>query len=274
MPTDIRETSGLVATVCTTGFVQPEYSINFSNLRSYNDRNDLHKVEYRIFDAKLVEEGRDQVCLHALRNDYDWVLQIDADAAPFPADSLERMLRTAFARRPSLDVLGAYCQLKSRPFLATIDTGTGRWEPEPPNQGVLPVIRTGGHFLLIKTRILTQFGPPWFRTRKSVPPLKALKEVDNFARITLDGRNPLRDSSAWKTLEAEAQKGDTGEGSHIGEDSGFSDRVKSVGGHIAVDTGLVVGHVTKRVILPEDLKRELLEDKRRKYEYVGVRGYD
>lgn len=269
----IADLAGLVTSIVTSGHVQEEFSIQFSNLRDYNTRNGLTSVEYRQQPAKLVEAGRDAVCRHALENDYEWILMIDADAAPFPRDSLERMLTTAFVKQPRIDVLGAWCQLKQRPWLPVVDTGTGRWEPQAPGEGVKEVIRTGGHFLLLKTRILRRFGPPWFRTRQTVPPLKALKEIDNFARIRLDGENPLRRTSAWKTLEAEAAKGGSGEPSNIGEDSGFSDRVKSVGGTIAVDTDLVVGHVTKRTIGPKDLKEELEKDQERKFAHVGVRGY-
>ncbi|NIV29482.1 MAG: hypothetical protein GWN58_08215, partial [Anaerolineae bacterium] len=117
------------------------------------------------------EHGRDEACNHALQNNYDWILQIDADAAPIPPGSLERILNVAYVQQPDADVVGAYCQLKHPPFLPTIDTGTGTWEQIFPGEGVLEVMRTGGHFLLTKVPSLRRFGPPWFRTRLGMRPI-------------------------------------------------------------------------------------------------------
>ena len=41
---------------------------------------------------------------------------------------------------------------------------------------------------------------------------------------------------------------------HVGEDSGFCDRVKAAGGAIAVDTSVVAGHVVTRYLTPQDLR--------------------
>ncbi len=252
---DIRQLPGLIATVCTTGSVLPEYASALSDLRSWNDRNNYHKVEYLTFNAVFVESGRDAAVHHALMNNYAWILQIDADAAPFPPNALARMLETVFVLNPHLDAIGAYCQLKGDIPIPTIDTGTGTWEEHYPDEGLLPVIRTGGHFLLTKTDAFRKIGPPpWFRTRKPMRPIDALFEVDNFARTQLDGDNPLAHTPAWSGLVASARNRnpepfDVG----VGEDSGFCDRLKAFGGHIAVDTTIVAGHVDRRYIRPSDL---------------------
>lgn len=251
----IRTLPGLVATVCTTGAVMPEYAQALQDMRSYNDRNGFHKVEYITFDAKLVEAGRDQAAMHALQNEYAWLLQIDADAAPFRPDALHRMLTTVFVNLQGIDVLGGYAQLNNPDMpLPTIDTGTGTWEVHFPDEGILPVIRTGGHFLLTKTNVFPRIGPPpWFRTRRAIAPLEAMAEVDSYARCNLNGVNPFWGSPEWRSLYMSARSEQQAE-AHVGEDSGFCDRVTAAGGTIAVDTSIVAGHVVKRVIAPDDLR--------------------
>lgn len=259
---DISQKRGLVATVVISGHINQHFGQSLANMRSWCDRNGFHAIEWRTFDAKLVEAGRDDALRHALNEGYEWVLQVDADAAPFPDTALARMLNTMFVDAPHLDVLGAYCQLKAPPYLCTIDTGTGTWEEHYPGEGLLPVIRTGGHFLMVKTAILKRFGPPWFRTRIAMPPAKAFAEVDNFARTKLDGMNPLVQHPEWMTLLTEAHRLSPHDPGVIGEDSGFCDSIKAIGGQIAVDTDLVAGHVGTKAIKPEDLW-DMMEDLRR-----------
>lgn len=258
---DLRELRGLVATVVLTGSVTPEYAECREELRAFNMKHGFENVEYRTFQAQLVEQGRDNAVQHALNEDYAYLLQIDADAT-FAPDTLLQLLRTAYGAVPHADVVGAYSQLKHEPFLPTIDTGTGTWEPHYPGEGVLEVIRTGGHCLLTKTPILRKLGPPWFRTRKTLRPIDALTEVDNYARVKLDGRNPLRESGAWRTLSDAARSEAGGSSDAIGEDSAFCDAVKAVGGRIYVDTNIVTGHVARRVIQPDDL-RDAMRDRER-----------
>jgi len=257
----LKSLRGCVATVVISGLVDDAYAQAFSDLRSWNDRNGFHAVEYITVSATLVEPGRDSILEHALdpKGDgseapYDFSLQIDADAAPIPPDALARILYSAYVAVPDSDVVGAYCQLKHPPNLPTIDTGTGTWEPIFPGEGLLPVMRTGGHFILVKTGITARFGPPWFKTRRTMRPIDALTEVDNYARIKLDGENPLREVEAWEKLEQAASGEGGGIVSTAGEDSGFCDAVKAVGGTIYVDTNLVIGHVAKKVITPNDLR--------------------
>jgi hypothetical protein len=212
------------------------------------------QCEYRVFPCQLVESGRDAICQHALAESYDYVLMYDGDSV-FPADALLRLLHTAFVTHPDSNVVGAYAQLKGS-FAPTIDLGSGTWEPIFPGSGVLPVIRTGGHFLLVKTPILRRFGPPWFRTRQALKPIKALAEVDNYARCKLDGENPFSEREEWGQLVDLARK-ESGAESSVGEDSGFCDQAKAAGGRIYVNTDVVAGHLETRVIQPSDLKERL-----------------
>jgi len=260
----LKSLRGVIATVCLSGLVDDAYAQAFSDLRSWNDRNSFHNLEYITVSATLVEPGRDSIIEHALdpKGDgseppYDFSLQIDADAAPIPPNALARILHSAYVEVPDSDVIGGYCQLKHPPNLPTIDTGTGTWEPIFPGEGIIPVMRTGGHFILVKTGITARFGPPWFKTRRTMRAIDALTEVDNYARIKLDGENPLRKSPAWEKLEQAAVGEGGGIVSTAGEDSGFCDAVKAIGGTIYVDTNLVIGHVAKKIITPEDLRDNL-----------------
>ena len=271
---DIKELRGLVATVVTSGTVRPQYAQSLAEMRDWNARNGFDQVEYRHFSAPLVEEGRDQVCAHALQEEYDWVLQIDADACWDRPDALAIFLQTAFREAPWVDVLGAYCQLRTPPYLPTIDTGSGTWEPHPPGKGLLPVIRTGAHFILIKTPILARMGAPWFRSRSSIPPAPALLEVDTFTRTNFGGRNPLASTPEWDVVRAAMVQASPSPPSGVGEDSAFCDKVNFFGGKVAVLTDLVVGHVTDRVIQPSDLKSSMRDRHMYMYCCVGVRGYD
>ena len=270
---DASTLKGVVATVVTTGFVEENYAMALSNLRSHNDRAGWHGIEYRHFSAQFVETGRDQVIEHALRENYDWFIQIDADAAPFAPDLVQRFVRVAYNVVPDAVIVGAYCQLKAPPYLPTIDTGTGHWEPWFPHSGIIPVIRTGGHCHFGKTAFFRRYpGPPFYHARRTIRPIDAMKEADNFARTRLHGLNPLTSVPEWETLFTEARalasKGDVG--GAVGEDSGFCDQIKAHGGAIYVDTSIVAGHIAKQIIVPDDLKRELDTQERRRRLACGL----
>lgn len=265
---NLRALKGSVSTV-VLGQVEESFSHALSNMRSWNDRNGFHSVEYVNVPATLVEVGRDAVIEHALRESYDFALQIDADAAPFAPDLLVQMLWTAFIARPDADVVGAYCQLKGS-YAPTIDTGTGTWEIHYPGEGILPVIRTGAHAILVKPAICRRFGPPWFRVRRTMRAIDALAEVDNYARIKHDGRNDLVGTDTWRALVEAARSEAGGAVSSVGEDSGFCDAVKACGGNIYVNTDIWVGHVERRVIVPEMLDEEMEKRENKLRALVGI----
>jgi hypothetical protein len=256
-PQDIRELRGLVATVNLTGLIEAETAEALSHIRSHCDRAGWPAIEYRTFYAVLVEAGRDMVVQHALDHNYDWLIMIDGDAAPIPEQLVPYLVNKIFVEYPFADVIGTYCQLKGPPHAPTIDTGTGTWEQHFPNSGMLEVIRTGAHAFIAKMSAYTRFGPPWYKTRISEVPARAFAEVDNFARCKLDGRNPLSDHPEWTTLMYEAGKADMPIGQPIGEDSAFCDALRAHGGRIFVDTDIVVGHITKKLISPSDLKEHV-----------------
>jgi hypothetical protein len=274
----LRNLRGAVSTVCTTGQVEHAYSRCLANLRSFHDRNGFHTVEYKDDDARLVEAGRDAIVEHMLRERYDYVVMIDADAT-FQHDAVVKLLHTAFIVVPQSDMVGAYVQLKGS-HLSAADTGTGRWEAHFPGEGVIPVIRTGGHFFLCKRSAFekTGFKGPWFRTRRVPPAIQAFAEVDGFARQHFSGRNPLTEHEAWEEMIDKARpRMEPGNPnpvgmstSGVGEDSAFCDLLKSKGGQIFVDTNVVTGHIAKYIIGPEKLKEEVNRMDRRYRLSCGV----
>jgi hypothetical protein len=256
-PVDLAALKGIVATVVTTGHVESRFAWDLANVRSWCDRNGYHNIEWREFPAVLVEPGRDRVLMHAIKEEYDWLIQIDADACSLPHELVPLLLDTAYNVVPDSAMVGAYCQLKNPPYMPTIDTGTGTWEEHYPGSGVLPVIRTGGHCFVLKTEALRGWEPPWFKTRPVPPPAQSLFEVDNLARCWNDGKNPL-DGDAWNKLVEKAQEAaPKGPQHHVGEDSGFCDGLTARGGKIYVNTDIVAGHLTKKELRPIDLKREI-----------------
>lgn len=266
---NIKDLKGVAASVVLTGTVTEEFSQCWTEMRAYCVENNFRNIEWVFQQAPFVEFGRDQVCAHALNEKYDYVLMADADAT-FRPDALHALLHTAFVDQPDADVVGAYAQLRHKPHLPVIDTGTGTWEPHFPGEGVLKCIRTGGHFLLIKTTALRKFGPPWFATRQTMRPVDALREVDNFARINKDGKNPFADSPSWKELMDKAQEEKGGVSSQVGEDSGFCDALAAVGGNLYVNTNVVTGHVSKFTINSSHLRDEIKKRDRLAPLSVGV----
>ena len=260
---DIKGLPGLVATVNLTGTIEAACAEALSHVRSFCDRNDWHAVEYKTFYAVLVEAGRDAVVQWALDNDYSWLIMIDGDAAPIPAQLVPYLVNKIFVEFPQADVIGAYCQLKGPPHAPTIDTGTGTWEVHYPNSGTMEVIRTGAHAFIAKTSAYKRFGPPWYKTRIGETPAKAFAEVDNFARCKLDGRNPLTKHPEWTTLMSEAIQAAGGLPMPVGEDSAFCDALRAHGGRIYVDTDIVVGHIDRRIIKPSDLRDAINERQKR-----------
>ncbi len=262
----------LVATTITSGFVDEDYYNFHRELARWNDKYLTNvNVEYKDFRGPFVESVRDTAAEHTLKQGYNGLLFIDADMTGFPPNALATLLEDAFTKIPFADAVGAYCNLKSPPFLPTIDTGTGTWEPHYPGSGVLEVIRTGGAFLFIRAEALRRFGPPWFRSKISNKPLDALVNVDNFSRCKMSGRNKFFDTPDWQSLLMVAREAGPGEAG-IGEDSGFCDRIKAAGGRIFVDTDVVVGHAGKEIITWQKLKESMDRQEKNRRLAVGVQG--
>ena len=170
------------------------------------------------------------------------------------------MLKTAFADCKWADIVGAYCQLRGKPYLPTIDTGTGTWESWIAGQGPLEVIRTGAACVLIKRQVFEKLEYPWYGIRPTPRPLDMFAEVDNFARVKFDGRNPFTRLPEWEQLltcaRQDAQSKPPGKSVQqyqtVGEDSSLCDKAKAAGFRIVVDTNAVCGHIDRKIIQPQD----------------------
>ena len=267
----VADLKGYVVALSLTGSVTPQFSRCFMEMRSYMELNGMRNIEYDPGKYGLhVEAARDDVAAHALKQNYDWILQVDADAT-FPPDTLHRLLEHAFIHHPDAGVVGAYCQLKPEPHVPTIDTGTGTWEEHYPGEGVIPVIRTGAHCFLTKTWVFKKIGPaPWFRTRIAQRPIQAFREVDNFARCRLSGVNPLTDSPEWATLMEMARVASVAPESMVGEDSAFFDRCRAHNVSVLIDTDLMTGHVANHVIQPGMFRDKVRESRRLQRLALGV----
>ena len=270
MTKSIADLPGCVMSISLTGQVTYQFMRCFMEMRSYNEtRVNLRKVEYDIRPGVLVESARDDIVAHALKEKYEWVLQIDADAT-FPPETLHRLLEQAYIAHPTAGVVGAYANLKPPPHLPTVDTGTGTWEAHYPGEGVIPVIRTGCHCFLTKTWVFLKLGrPPWFRTRLAQNPIQAFREVDGFARRHLSGKNPLQAQPEWETLLEAARAASTGEQT-VGEDSSFFDRCRSHGVEVLVDTDLITGHVASKILHADDFRKNILDNRKMQMAALGV----
>ncbi len=253
VPTNVQIPSGFVA-MTTHGFVRSESMKALMDARSYSEQNGLTNARWDFVPGSLVDKARNDAVRAMLQQGHGWLLFIDADMN-FAPDAVLQILRSAYAETPQADVMGAYCSLRGDWALPTIDSGTGTWESHFPGSGTIPVMRTGGAFLLIKRHVFERMKDPWFAMRVPMRPIDALAEVDNFARIRCDGRNPFREGADqwWERLEkcaaddpsAAQEKFTPGE---VGEDSGFCDRAKLAGFNLFVNTNIVCGHIDTKTI--------------------------
>lgn len=256
---ELRARKGLVATCVLGGQVEADFALAREEMRAWMTAQGFSNISWEVFHCVLVENGRDMAAARALELGCDYLLQIDADAAPFAPDSLVRLLDDIYFKLPDADAVGAYCQLKEPPHFPTIDTGSGTWETHFPGEGILPVIRTGGHFLLTKTSAYRRFPAPWHRTRMQSRSTDLLRDFDTFCRTTLGGWNPWAAESEWKRLvdKAAEEAASLPGPKPVGEDSGFCDNLLFHGGQLYVDTDVVVGHITRVQIQPQDLRNQI-----------------
>lgn len=254
--------------VTTYGQITQQTAQCLMELRSWNEAHGLKNIKYQMIPGVLVDKARNEAVRIMLRENFGWVCMIDGDMTfdpnSFVADANQRsgLLQVAFGEQPHWDVLGAYCPLRGEMAIPTIDSGTGTWESWYPNSGIVPVMRTGGAFLLVKRRVFEGLTDPWFRMRVPARPMDFLAEVDNYCHIKFNGTNPFRhqEGEFWEKLEKAAQADPSTmqfTPVEVGEDSGFCDRARMGGFQLAVHTGVVCGHVEQRVTTWADHKKAM-----------------
>jgi hypothetical protein len=232
-----------------------------------------------------VDKARNEAAKQMLANgNLKYLMFFDADMNAHP-DFIQRMLMTAFVQQwqdaqgnvwggtPWADVIGAWCPLRGAPYLPTIDTGTGTWEPTDTGDGPKEVIRTGAACVLMKRHVFERLEYPWYGVRPAPRAIDVFVEIDNFARCKMDGKNPLREHPAWDVLETAAkqdaatqrsrgQQGLANTISSVGEDSNFCDRVRAAGMRIVVNTDIVIEHMERRPITAADHNKAMRESER------------
>lgn len=274
----IQIPSGLCC-ITTFGTIQQATVQSWTDMRSYSEKMGLHNVAWAMVPGTLVERARNdavRTMLGAFQGQAQWILFVDGDMV-FAPESLHKLLITAYGTTPWADVCGAYCSLKGDLALPTLDTGTGTWESIFPGRGPLEVMRTGAAFLLCKRHVFERIPTPWFRVRVPARPLDFMAEVDNWARMKLNGKNPFQGlpGQPWEKLQdlassdPSAQPG-TFVPAEVGEDSGFCDRVRNAGMRICVDTNIEIGHLDTKVIGWRDHKTAMERVNTQWLQAVGV----
>jgi hypothetical protein len=268
-----------IACITTHGHITQQTVQCWSEMRSYSEKLGLSNVGWTMVPGTLVEKARNdavRTMLGAFEGKASWILFVDGDMV-FQPDSLHRLLITAYGSHAWADVVGAYCSLKGELALPTLDTGTGTWESIYPGRGAVEVMRTGAAFLLCKRHVFDRIPQPWFRLRVPARPLDFMAEVDNWARMKLDGKNPFRGlpGQPWETLlQLASQDPSSAPGGfvpqEVGEDSGFCDRVKAAGMRILVDTNIEIGHLDTIVVNAAQHRKKMDEMEEQWRQAVGV----
>jgi hypothetical protein len=265
-----------VVCVTTYGVITQQTAQCLMEARSLTERNGADNISWVLEPAALVERARNAAVRSMRAANASWLCFIDGDAT-FPPDAILRMLQTAYLDMPHADCVGAYMPLRGELALPTIDTGTGTWESWFPGSGTIEVIRTGAAFLFIKRHVIEALTDPWFRVRVPARPLDFMLEVDNWARIKFDGRNPFRElpGEPWEKLERCAKDDPSVAPEQftpleVGEDSGFCDRVRAAGFHIFVNTDISCGHVDQLIRTGADHRRAIDERDRSQRLLAGI----
>ena len=247
--------------VTTYGSVTVETTQSLVLLTRHIERQGLNNIDIRLVVNTLVDKARNECVQQMLNTPAKWMLFIDADM-DFKPEILNVLLETAFNSCKWADIVGGYCCLRGWPYMPTMDTGTGTWEPWEYNIGPREVMRTGAACMLIKRHVLERMEQPWFGVRPIPRPLDIMYEFDNYCNQKLDGRNPFRKLPEWDALEhAAAEESGKPPLSTVGEDSGFCDRAKALGFRIVVQTNATLGHVSRQVITGDDHTKAMKEQR-------------
>jgi hypothetical protein len=243
----------------TYGAVTAETLISYGDSRAFCTANGLGGIKWQVVFGALVDKARNEAVSQMLKDPQAaWLLFFDADMT-WPPQLVPQLLKTAYQDCVWADIVGGYCNLRGPPYLPTIDTGTGTWEPHGAMQGPKEVIRTGSACVLVKRHVYERMNAPWYGIRPAPRPLDNIAELDNYARIKGDGQNPLREHPFWNQLEQCAVEDaaanpiqDPNYFSTVGEDSNLCDRAKALGFRIVVDTNAVCQHIDRKSIGPAD----------------------
>lgn len=273
--------AGFVA-LTTWGQVTAESAQSLVDTVRYNEQQGLKNLHYSFVQGSLVDKARNEAATQMLRHPaMKYVLFLDCDMIWAP-NTIHGLLVTAFALSPWADLVGAWCPLRGKPYMPTIDPGSGTWESILPGNGPMEVIRTGSAAILVKRHVYEAMEAPWYGVRPAPRPLDVMTELDNYARCKFDGENPFRKLAEWDRLEmcarqdAQSQRGNAalqvpgGFFGSVGEDSNFCDKARALGFRVVVNTDIVVQHMEKRPITPEDHVAAMKENEKLARLAVGM----
>ena len=259
----IQVPSGYIC-VTTYGMLTHQTASCLLAARSFCEKNGLLNLQWGTMPGALVEKARNEAVRQMLRAGHGFLIFVDGDCT-FDENAILHLIQSAYGEMPQADVMGGWCPLRGDLALPTIDTGTGTWESHYPGSGILPVMRTGGAFLLVKRHVFEALRDPWFRMRVPARPFDMIGELDNWLRIKFDGQNPFRDyGDYWARAEKAAQDDpsiviENFVPVEVGEDSGFCDRAKLAGFNLFVNTNIACGHVDVKVLTWADHKKAMGE---------------
>ena len=248
--------------ITTYGSVRAETAQAYLAMQARAIKMGLNNIDFRFVIGTLVDKARNDAVKEMLIKEnpkFEYLWFLDADMA-FAPDLLDVMLKTAYDTSKEFDIIGGWCALRGKPYLPTIDTGTGTWEPHMAGQGPVEVIRTGGACVLIKRHVFERMEYPWFGVRAAPRAIDMMAEVDGYARQKFDGENPFW-GEKWEQLmgcaQADAKPLTPANINAVGEDSNFTDKAKALGFRIIVQTNAVCGHIDKMIIWPQDHADEM-----------------
>src|SRR5437660_567858 len=167
-PQKVEVPPGMVA-ITTWGMITAETAQSLLEMRAFCELNGLNNIVWTWVSGSLVDKARNEAArtfLGARVRDQalGWLCFIDADMV-FPANILDLLLATAYKQTLWADIVGAYCQLRGKPYLPTTDFGSGLWESSDPHCGPMEVIRTGSACILIKRPVYERMEFPWYGVR-------------------------------------------------------------------------------------------------------------
>lgn len=249
--------------VCWTthGIVQSATVQSINESRAFCERSGM-QFDWREMPGGLVDKARNDAVEFLLRSPAGFLLFLDADMVWQPP-AVAQLVQSAYAELPWADIVGAWCPLRNPPYLPTIDTGTGTWEPHEPLQGPMEVIRTGGAFVLVKRHVFERMEKPWYGVRPVPRPIDFIQELDGYARQKFDGRNPFVTMKEWGQLTTCAQQDTQGPRdprapfANVGEDSNFADKARALGFRIVVQTNIEIAHLEQRAITGQSHRDEM-----------------
>ena len=244
----IQVPSGFIC-ITTYGPIRHETAACLLEARSFNEKNGLANLEYAMIPGNLVEKTRNEAARQSLRKGHGFCFYIDGDTT-FEPNAIFRIIQASYGEVPVADIMGGWVPLRGELSLPTLDTGSGTWESIFPGSGIIEVMRTGGAFILVKRRVFEGLSDPWWRMRVPARPVDFMAEVDNWARMKLNGENPFRNlpDRPWERLEECARQDPSVVAENfipveVGEDSGLADRARNAGFRAFVQTDVACGHV-------------------------------